>query len=76
MVNAYKLEDVLAMALRLAPKERLRLIEQVAASVEQDISAVSESSSPEHWGQALNRLIDSLEPVEMIHPEIDDPVSG
>lgn len=27
-----------------------------------------------HWGQNLLRLLDELEPIELIHPEIEDPV--
>jgi len=28
----------------------------------------------EHWGQNLLRLLDELGPMELIHPEIEDPV--
>jgi hypothetical protein len=70
------LEAALALALKLAPKERLQLIERVASSVEREIEAVpsGEEQPQEHWGQNLLRLLDELGPIEFIHPEIEDPV--
>ena len=74
--NVVSLEEALALALKLAPKERLQLIERVASSVEHDI----ESAGPDkpqpvgHWGQNLLRLLDELGPIDLIHPEIEDPV--
>jgi hypothetical protein len=70
------LEEALALALKLAPKERLQLIEQVASSVEHEIEAIpSRDEQPEeHWGKSLNRLLDEIGPIELIHPEIEHPV--
>ncbi len=70
------LEEALALALQLAPKERLQLIEQVASSVEHDIESLPMATEQpeEHWGQSLNRLLDELGPIEMLYPEIEDPV--
>lgn len=69
------LEEALAIALKLAPKERLQLIEQIASSVERDLDAAStDEPSEEHWGKSLNRLMDEIGPIEMKYPEIDDPV--
>lgn len=70
------LEEALALALKLAPKERLQLIERVASSVEREIEAVpsGEEQMEEHWGRALNRLMDEIGPIEMKYPEIEDPV--
>ena len=28
----------------------------------------------EHWGKELNRLMDEIGPIEMLYPEIEDPV--
>ncbi len=72
MNTSASLEEVLAVALKLAPRERLQLIEQIASSVEQDITDVQPRT--EHWGQSLNRLIDELEPIDLLYPEIEDPV--
>ena len=70
------LEEALALALKLAPKERLQLIEQVASSVEHEIEPVSSATKQpeEHWGQSLNRLLDELEPIGLLYPEIEDTV--
>jgi len=70
------LEEALALALKLAPRERLQLIEQVASSVEHEIeTAHSIDNQPqEHWGRNLLRLLDELGPIEMKYPEIEDPV--
>jgi hypothetical protein len=32
------------------------------------------SESEEHWGKDLLRRMDEVGPIELIHPEIDDPV--
>lgn len=70
------LEEALALALKLAPKERLQLIERVASSVEREIegAVLSEEQPQGHWGQNLLRLLDELGPIDLIHPEIEDPV--
>ena len=74
--NVVSLEEALALALKLAPKERLQLIERVASSVEHDIEAAApdKPQAKGHWGQNLLRLLDELGPIELIHPEIEDPV--
>lgn len=76
MNQATKLEEAVALALKLGPKERLKLIERVAASVEHDINISQTDMQPstEHWGESLLRLLDELGPIELDHPEIDDPV--
>jgi hypothetical protein len=76
MNNVSPLEKALALALKLAPRERIQLIERVAASVEGDMpspAAVKEQSE-EHWGQNILRLLDEIGPIELVHPEIEDPV--
>ncbi len=39
MTDMTQLDKALALALKLSPKERIRLIEQVASSVERDIES-------------------------------------
>ena len=68
------LAEALALALKLALKERLQLIEQIASSVEREIEATESDKPQGHWGQNLLRLLDELGPIELIHPEIEDPV--
>lgn len=76
MNTTTSLEEALALALKLAPRERLQLIERVASSVEREIEvAPSGEEQPEtHWGRNLLRLLDELGPIEMSYPEIEDPV--
>jgi hypothetical protein len=67
--------EALALALKLSPKERIQLIEQVASSVEHEFDfAPSDRQPEEHWGRNLLRLLDELGPIEMKYPEIEDPV--
>lgn len=76
MNTTTSLEEALALALKLAPRERLQLIERVASSVEREIEAPlsGEEQSEQHWGRNLLRLLDELGPIEMSYPEIEDPV--
>jgi hypothetical protein len=76
MADTTQLEEVLTLALRLSPGERLRLVERVVSSVERDIEAppANEQQPEEHWGQGLVRLLQELGPIEMVNPEIEDPV--
>jgi hypothetical protein len=76
MNTTTSLEEALALALKLAPRERLQLIERVASSVEREIEAPDsdEEQPDQHWGKALNRLMDEIGPIEMKYPEIEDPV--
>ena len=70
------LDDTLALALKLSPKERIQLIERVASSVEREIeSAPLHAEQPEeHWGQSLVNLIKSLDLSDWETMDIDDPV--
>ncbi|MEO8392862.1 MAG: hypothetical protein ABI700_07705 [Chloroflexota bacterium] len=66
------LDEALALALKLSPKERIRLIERVASSVEQEIEPAS--STEGHWGQRMNALLDSLDTSDWEALEMGDPV--
>ena len=76
MSESTQLEAALALAMQLGPGDRLRLVERVVASVERDIAGgVPVTHTPaEHWGQALNRLLDALDLSDWEALEIDDPV--
>lgn len=77
MNNTQQLDEALTLALQLPPADRLRLVERVVVSVEQEIAAgalSNQSSGEEHWGKSLNRLMDEIGPIEMLYPEIEDPV--
>jgi hypothetical protein len=68
-----ELQDVLNLALQLSPRERIRLIERIASSVEETLPE-QQAVTSDHWGQSLNRLLGELGPIEMKNPEIEDPV--
>jgi hypothetical protein len=76
MGHTTQLEEALALALKLPPGERLRLVERVVASVEHEIARGIPSAHihAEHWGQALNRLVDALDLSDWKALEINDPV--
>ena len=76
MSESTQLATALVLALQLGPGDRLRLVERVVASVERDIAGgVPVTHTPaEHWGQALNRLLNALDLSDWETLEIDDPV--
>lgn len=67
------LDEALAIALKLSPRERLQLIERVASSMEHEINPPA-AKPTEHWGKSLNQLLDSLDMSEWQVMDIDDPV--
>ena len=76
MGHTTPLEEALALALKLPPGERLQLVERVVVSVEHEITRGMPSTQipAEHWGQALNRLVDALDLSDWEALEINDPV--
>ncbi len=74
--KAVRLEELLSMALRLSAADRLKLVERVVTSVEQELQVPpsSDAQPTAHWGQALNQLLDEVGPIELADSEIDDPV--
>ena len=74
--KAVRLEELLSLALRLSASDRLKLVERVVTSVERELEVVPSSAAQAevHWGQALNQLLDEVEPIELVDPEIEDPV--
>ncbi len=64
--------EVLKQANALTPAERKELVIMLVETL--DVAQPENSEQPAHWGQALNALLDTLEPVEFVDPEITDPV--
>jgi hypothetical protein len=60
MTDTPQLETVLALGLQLPAKDRLKLIERLATSVENDIKP-DVVNPQKHWGQELVRQIESGE---------------
>ncbi|MBZ0298369.1 MAG: hypothetical protein K8J31_01455 [Anaerolineae bacterium] len=64
--------EILEQAKTLSAQERKELAKMLIDSLDVPISSSGEP--PEHWGRALNRLLDELGPIDLIYPEIEDPV--
>jgi hypothetical protein len=77
MSHTKQLEEAVALALQLPPEERLRLVERVVVSVERDIAGIMPATQrpADHWGQALNRLLDALDLSNWEALQINDPVA-
>jgi len=67
------IDEALALALRLSPKERVQLIERVASSLEDALDTTSENQ--EHWGRKLSALLDEMDTTDWDALDIDDPVA-
>jgi hypothetical protein len=65
--------DIREQAKKLTPEERKELAKWLIDSL--DGTPEPKSDEPEgHWGQNLLRLLDELGPIDLIYPEIEDPV--
>ena len=65
--------EILDQAKALSPQERKELAKLLIDTL--DVPPEPQSDEPEeHWGKNLLRLLDEIGPIELIHPEIEDPV--
>jgi len=55
-------------------KELAKLLIDLLDAPQEIEAAESVESSAEHWGKSLNRLMDEIGSIEMLYPEIEDPV--
>jgi hypothetical protein len=77
MSGSTQLDAVLELALQLAPGDRLRLVEQVVASVGQELKQREGTNQPaedEPWGKRLVRLVRDLDPTDLVDSDIEDPI--
>ena len=67
------LETILEQVKTLSPQERKELAKRLIDMIDapQEVEA---AESEEHWGKNLLRLLDEIGPIELIYPEIEDPV--
>ena len=74
--KAVQFDELVSLALGLSATDRLKLVERIVSSVERELEAPPSGEEPHegHWGQNLLRLLDELGPIDLIHPEIEDPV--
>lgn len=65
--------EIMEQAKTLTAQERKELVKRLVDTL--DVPHELESAEPKvHWGKSLNRLLDEIGPVEMMYPEIEDPV--
>lgn len=77
MSETTQMEEALALALRLPPGERLRLVERVVASVGQEFADESRSDQTparEHWGKHVVQLVKELDLTNWTGIDANDPV--
>jgi hypothetical protein len=72
MAHTTQLEEALALALQLAPGDRLRLVERVVASVEHEIAGAPPRQ--EHWGKHLLQMLEKMDFTDWTDIDTDDPV--
>lgn len=65
--------EILEQAQTLSPQERKELAKLLIDSLDVAQKPVT-GESEKHWGRNLLRLLDELGPIELTHPEIEDPV--
>jgi hypothetical protein len=65
--------EILEQAKALSPQERKELAKLLIDTLDVPSEQKSDEAE-EHWGKNLLRLLDELGPIELIHPEIEDPV--
>jgi hypothetical protein len=65
--------EVLEQAKALKPSERKELVKLLIDTLYSPPEQQSEGPV-EHWGKSLNQLLDTIGPIELMYPEIEDPV--
>lgn len=65
--------EIMEQAKTLNIQERKELMKQLVDILDLPPEQKSDERE-EHWGKSLNRLLDELGPIEMLYPEIEDPV--
>lgn len=64
------IDELYAQITALPPDQRATLIARLLHDATPDHASDNQLS----WGQNIVRLIESMPPIEMTHPEIEDPV--
>lgn len=65
--------EIMKQAQVLSPQERKELVKLLVDSL--DVEKPTLNEPEEHWGQALNRLLDSLDTRDWESLDVDDPVA-
>jgi hypothetical protein len=65
--------EIMEQAKTLSTQERKELVKLLIDIL--DVPLEQKSNEPAgHWGKSLNQLFDQFEPIQMLYPEIEDPV--
>ena len=64
------IDELYAQITALPPDQRATLIVRLLHDATPDYASDNQLT----WGQNIVRLIESMPPIEMTHPEIEDPV--
>jgi hypothetical protein len=67
------LSEILEQAKALSPRERRELAKLLIDMMDAPPQGEA-AESEEHWGKSLNLLMDEVGPIDLIYPEIEDPV--
>jgi hypothetical protein len=65
--------EILEQVKALSLAERKELAKGVIDLLDAPQAPAADESG-EHWGKNLLRLLDEVGPIELVHPEIEDPV--
>ncbi|MBL1137793.1 MAG: hypothetical protein HND46_20975 [Chloroflexi bacterium] len=72
---APNLEEVVSQALKLTPEDQAQLVTRIVNAMSRGLTVTpTHESVSEHWGQALNQLLDTLDTSDWEALEMDDPV--
>lgn len=65
--------EILEQAKALSVQERKELTKLLIDTL--DVPEERKAGeAEEHWGKSLNRLLDEIGPIDLVDPEIEDPV--
>lgn len=67
------INEILDQARALSPQDRKELTKRLIDLLDEPEMSDAQPEA-EHWGRALNTLLDEIGPIEMKYPEIEDPV--
>jgi hypothetical protein len=73
ITKAVGYEDALALALKLSPQERLKLVARVVSSIENELSTVQgEPADSGQWGAEVVALLDQLDLTDWEQMDVAD----
>jgi uncharacterized tellurite resistance protein B-like protein len=72
-MDTMTINEILEQVKTLSPQERKELAKMLIDMMDAP-QQVEAAESEEHWGKNLLQLLDEVGPVDLIYPEIEDPV--